>query len=118
MGERGGVERALFAVRPQSAGLIDHDVVASGQVDTVDVCAPALVVEKGRLHHAADAVAAVRQFPREVGQRATIVLAESKDDCSGFYFSSGTHDDVRWSNQEMESSEHRDESEPDGDGLR
>jgi hypothetical protein len=81
--------------------LIDSDAVAGGEVDTVDVCAAALIVEKNFLHHATEAAAAVRQFPSEVGQRLTIVLVVSKDDCGGLNFRFGAHDNVRCSNQEM-----------------
>ncbi len=93
-------------VRPGTAGLIDRDAVAGGEVDTVDVCAVALIVENNFLHHATEAAAAVRQFPSEVGQRLTIVLVVSKDDCGGLNFRFGAHDNVRCSNHEMVSREH------------
>ena len=72
--------------------MIDLDAVASGEVNTIDVCAPALIVEKNLLHHATDAAATVRQFPGEVSQCLTIVLVMSKDGCSRLNFRFGAHD--------------------------
>ena len=109
VGECGRIERATSAVRPRAAGLIDRDAVAGDEVDTVDVCTPALVVEKNFLHHATDAAAAVRQFPSEVGQRLTIVLVVSKDDCGGLNLRFGAHNDVRCSSHEIVSREHLDD---------
>jgi hypothetical protein len=63
--------------------LIDHDVRARREVYAVDVCAAALVVEKCFLHHAPETAATLCQFPREVDQRATIVLANAVDDGGG-----------------------------------
>jgi hypothetical protein len=65
------------------------------------VRAPAFVIEKRFLHHATETAAIVRQFPREVDQRTTIVLASSKDDGSGSNFRLGGHDIRRCSNQNM-----------------
>ena len=109
IGESGRIERASSAVRPRAAGLIDRDALAGGEVDTIDVCAAALIVEKNFLHHATEAAAAVRQFPSEVGQRLTIVLVVSKDDCGCLNFRFGAHDNVRCSNHEMVSSERLDD---------
>ena len=105
VGECGRIERAASAVRPRAAGLIYRDAIAGGEVNTVDVCAAALIVERNFLHHATEAAAAVRQFPSEVGQRLTIVLVVSKDDCGGLNFRFGAHDNVRCSNHEMVSRE-------------
>jgi hypothetical protein len=63
-----------------------------GKVDAVDVCAAAPLVERGFLHHATEAAAAVRQFPGEVRQCASIVLAVSKDDCGGLNVRFGAHE--------------------------
>jgi len=116
VGECGRIERAASAIRPHAAGLIDRDAVAGGEVDTVDVCAVALIVEKNFLHHATEAAAAVRQFPSEVGQRLTIVLVVSKDDCGGLNFRFGAHDNVRCSNHVMVSRERLDDREFGGQG--
>jgi len=106
VGECGRIERAASAIRPHAASLIYRDAIAGGEVNTVDVCAAALIVERNFLHHATDAAAAVRQFPSEVGQRLTIVLVVSKDDCGGLNFRFGAHDNARCSNHEMVSREH------------
>ena len=109
VGECGCIERAVRAMRPRAAGLIDHDAVAGGEVDAIDVRAATLIIEKSFLHHASEAAAAVRQFPSEVGQRATIVLVVSKDDCGGLTLRFGAHDNLRCSNHKMISREHLDD---------
>jgi hypothetical protein len=89
--------------------LIDHDAVAGCEVYAIDVCAATLVVEKSFLHHTSEATATVRQFPGEVGQRATIVVVVSKDDCCGLNFRFGAHYKLRASTYEMVSGERMDD---------
>ena len=89
------------------AGAGAEFVVAVGNNrDRLDLCN--LIVEKGFLHHAGEAAAAARQFPREVGQCLAIVFALPEDDCGGLNFCFGAHDRLRCSNREMVSGAHPD----------
>ncbi len=94
VGECGRIERAVSAVRPRAAGWIDRNAIAGGEVDTVYVCAAAMIVKKDLLHHATEAATAACQFPSEVGQRLTIMLVVSVHDCGGMKFSFGVHGKV------------------------